>query len=116
MQLKEQSFEKMERPWEQTQGEVDQVMGSWIRPKENGTKEAWVAWNKELTQGSGQEADSYRTRSEGGVSEATRIGNWVGIGNRLGIDQERCQLLDREGEDYTGAEGRQNERDSDQRS
>ena len=45
----EQSFEKTEQAWEETQGEVDQVMGSWIRPKENGTKEAWVAWNKELT-------------------------------------------------------------------
>ena len=41
MQLKEQSFEKTERPWEQTQGEVDQVMGSQVGPKEKGTKEAW---------------------------------------------------------------------------
>ena len=45
----EQSFEKTEQAWEQTQGEVDQVMGSPIRPKENGTKEARVAWNKELS-------------------------------------------------------------------
>ena len=41
MQLKEQSFEKTERLWEQTQGEVNQVMGSWIGPKEKGTKETW---------------------------------------------------------------------------
>ena len=40
MQLKEQSFEKTERLWEQTQGEVDQVMRSRIGPKEKGTKEA----------------------------------------------------------------------------
>ena len=40
VQLKEQSFEKTERPWEQTQGEVDQVMGSQVGPKEKGTKEA----------------------------------------------------------------------------
>ena len=37
----EQSFEKVEQPWEQTQGEVDPVMGSRIIPKEKGTKEAW---------------------------------------------------------------------------
>ena len=49
MQLKEQSFEKMEQVWEETQGEVDQVMGSRIGPKENGTKEAWVVRNKELS-------------------------------------------------------------------
>ena len=77
----EQSFENMEQAWEETQGEVDQVMGSQIGPKEKGTKEAWVAWNKELTRGSGPEADSDRTRSEGGVSKATRIGHRVGIGN-----------------------------------
>ena len=57
------------------------MMGSRIGPKENGTKEAWVARNKELTQGSGPEVDSYGTRSEDGVSKATRIGNCVGIGN-----------------------------------
>ena len=112
----EQSFEKTKQPWEQTQGEVNQVMGSQIRPKEKGTKEAWVVWNKELTQGSGPEADSYRTRSEGGVSKATRIGNCVGIGNQLGIDREWRQLLDREGEGYTGAEGRWNEQGLDRRS
>ena len=56
-------------------------MGSRIGPKENGTKEAWVAQNKELTWGSGPEADSYGTRSEDSVSEATWIGNHVGIGN-----------------------------------
>ena len=116
MQLKEQSFEKTERSWEQIQGEVNQVMGSWIGPKENGTKEAWVVWNKELTQGSGLEADSYGTRSEGGVSKVTRIGNHVVIGNRLGIDWEWRQLLDREGEGYAGGEGRWNEQGSDQRS
>ena len=77
----EQSFEKTEQVWEETQGEVNQVMGSWIRPKENGTKGAWVAQNKELTQGSGPEVDSYRTRSEDGVSKVTWIGNCVGIGN-----------------------------------
>ena len=77
----EQSFEKTEQAWEQTQGEVDQVMGSQIGPKKKGTKEAWVARNKEPTRGSGPEADSYGTRSEDGVSEATWIGNRVGIGN-----------------------------------
>ena len=45
----EQSFEKTEQAWEETQGEVNQVMGSWIGPKENGTKEAQVARNKELS-------------------------------------------------------------------
>ena len=34
----EQSFEKTEQLREQTQGEVDQVMGSQIGPKENGNK------------------------------------------------------------------------------
>ena len=51
VQLKRQSFEKTEQAWEETQGEVDQVMGSQIGPKENGTKEAQVAWNKELKSG-----------------------------------------------------------------
>ena len=77
----EQSFEKTEQAWEETQGEVDQVMGSRIRPKENGTKEAQVVQNKELTWGSRPEADSYGTRSEDGVSKVTRIGNHIGIGN-----------------------------------
>ena len=72
---------RRQQVWEETQGEVNQVMGSRIRPKENGTKEARVARNKELTCGSGPEADSYRIRLEGDVSKATRIGNWVGIGN-----------------------------------
>ena len=89
VQLKRQSFEKTERPWEETQGEVDQVMGSWIRPKEKGTKEAWVARNKELTRGSGPEADSYGTRPEGDVTEAARIGNCVGIGKSSEIDWEQ---------------------------
>ena len=53
----EQSFEKTEQVWEQTQGEVDQVMGSPIGPKENGTKEARVVRNKELS-------TRKRTRSE----------------------------------------------------
>ena len=39
----------MEQVWEETQGEVDQVMGSRIGPKENGKKEARVAQNKELS-------------------------------------------------------------------
>ena len=111
----EQSF-KTERVWEETQGEVDQVMGSRIGPKENETKEAWVVWNKELTRGSGTEADSYGTRSEDGVSKVTRIGNRLGIGNWLGIDREWHQSLDCEGESYAGAEGRRSERDLDQRS
>ena len=84
----EQSFEKTEQAWEETQGEVDQVMGSRIGPKENGTKEAWVARNKELTRGSGPEADSDGTRSEGGVSKVTWIGNHVAIGNWSGINRE----------------------------
>ena len=37
----EQPFEETKQPWEQTQGEEDQVMGSRVGPKENGTKEAW---------------------------------------------------------------------------
>ena len=77
----EQSFEKMEQAWEETQRAVNQVMGSGIGPKENGTKEAWVARNKELTHGSGLEADLYGIRLEGDVGKATRIGNRVGIGN-----------------------------------
>ena len=56
-------------------------MGSRIRPKENGTKEAQVARNKELTHGNKWEADSYGIRLEGDVSKATWIGNRVGIGN-----------------------------------
>ena len=56
-------------------------MGSWIGPKENGTKEAWVARNKELTRGSGPEANSYGTRSEDDVTKAALIGNCVEIGN-----------------------------------
>ena len=55
------------------------MMGSRIGPKENGTKEAWVARTKELTHGSGPEADSYGIRPEGDVSKATRIGNRVGV-------------------------------------
>ena len=111
----EQSFEKMEQVWEETQGEVDQVMGSRIGPKEKGTKEAWVVQNKELTRGSGPEADSYGTRSEDGISKATWIGNRVVIGNWSGINREWRQLLNCEGEGYAGAEGRLNERDSDQK-
>ena len=57
------------------------MMGSWIRPKENGTKEAWVAQNKELTCGSGLEVDLYGIKPEGYIGKATRIGNRVGIGN-----------------------------------
>ena len=37
----EQSFKKTEQLWEQTKGEVDQVMGSQSGPKKKGTKEAW---------------------------------------------------------------------------
>ena len=57
------------------------MMESRIGPKENGTKEARVARDKELTRGSGPEADLYGIRPEGDVSKATRIGNRVGIGN-----------------------------------
>ena len=57
------------------------MMGSRIGPKENGTKEARVARNKELARGSRPEADSYGIRPEGDVSKATRIGNRVVIGN-----------------------------------
>ena len=56
MQLKEQSFEKMEQLWEQTQGEVDQVMRSWIGPKEKGTKEAL---------GGAEQGTNLRKRNEG---------------------------------------------------
>ena len=51
MQLKEQSFEKTEQPWEKTQGEVNQVMGSRIGPKEKGTKEAWGGAEEGTEQG-----------------------------------------------------------------
>ena len=71
----------MEQAWEETQGEVNQVMGSRIGPKENGTKEAQVARNKELTRGSGPEADSYGIRSEDDITKAALIGNRVEIGN-----------------------------------
>ena len=81
VQLKRQSFEKTEQAWEQTQGEVDQVMGSQIRPKEKETKEAWGGVEHGLTRGSRPEADLYGTRSEDGISKATWIGNRVGIGN-----------------------------------
>ena len=48
----EQSFEKTGQLWEQTQGEVDQVMGSWIGPEKKGTKEAWGSGqSKELNTG-----------------------------------------------------------------
>ena len=71
----EQSFEKTEQAWEETQGEVDQVIGSRIGPKENGTKEARVARNKELARGSGPEANSYGTRAVNDVTKAEQIGN-----------------------------------------
>ena len=58
VQLKEQSFEKTEQPWEHTQGEVDQVMRSRIRPKEKGTKEAL---------GGVEEGTNLRKRNEGGL-------------------------------------------------
>ena len=59
------------------------------------TKEKWnkggleVAWNKELTWGSGLEADLYGTRPEGDITKVAQIGNHVGIGNLLGVDWER---------------------------
>ena len=102
----EQSFEKTERAWEETQGEVDQVMGSRIGPKENGTKEAWVARNKELNRGSGLEVDLYETRAAGDVTKV----EW--IGNLSGIDREWQQLLNRESGSYAGAERRRDKRDS----
>ena len=92
------------------------MMRSRIGPKEKGTKEVWVAQNKELTQGSRLEVDSYGTRSEGGISKVTQIGNRVGIGNMSGINWEGRRLLDHEGEGYAGAEGRRNKQDSDRRS
>ena len=55
-------------------------------------------------------ADSYGTRAAGDFTKVAQIGN------SLGIYWEWRQLLDHEGEGYTGAEGRQNEQDSDQRS
>ena len=70
-----------------------------------------MAWNKELTRGSRLEADSDGTRLEDGVTKATWIGNHVGIGNMLGIDQEGRSSLNREGGGYAGVEGRQNEWD-----
>ena len=42
--------------------------------------------NKELTQGSRMKVDSYRTRPEGDVSEAARIGNHVGIRKSSGTE------------------------------
>ena len=62
------------------------MMGSQIGPKEKGTKEAWVARNKELPRGSGPEADLYRTRPEGDVTEVAQIGNRVGIGKLSGTE------------------------------
>ena len=75
-----------------------------------------MARNKELTRGSGPEADSYGMRSEGGVSKVTQIGSHVGIGNWSGIDWKWRRSLDCEGEGYAGAEGRRNEWDSNQKS
>ena len=75
-----------------------------------------MAWNKELTWGSRPEADSDRTRLEGGISKATLIGNCVGIGNWSGIDRDWRRLLDLEGEGYTGVEGRRNGWDSNRKS
>ena len=76
-----------------------------------GTKECWKRQqHKELTRGSGMKANSYETRPESDVTEAARIGKLSGIG------QEQRQLLNCEGEGYTGAEGRWNERDLDWRS
>ena len=48
----------MEQPWEETQGEVDQVMGSWIGPKKKGTKEAW---------GGAEQGANPRKWNEGGL-------------------------------------------------
>ena len=75
-----------------------------------------VVWNKELTWESRPEVDLYGTRSEGGVSKVTWIGNRVGIGNWSEIDQEWRWSLNCEGEGYTGVEGRQNEQDSNRKS
>ena len=56
----EQSFEKMEQAWEETQGEVDQVMGSQIGQRKE---------QRRLGSGAEQgtkngEADRKRTRTE----------------------------------------------------
>ena len=75
-----------------------------------------MARNKDLTRGSGPEADSDGTRLEGGISEATWIGNRVGIGNMSGIDREGRRSLNHEGEGYAGAEGRQDRWDPNQKS
>ena len=75
-----------------------------------------MAQNKELTRGSGPEADLYRTRSEGGISKVTQIGNCVGIENWSGIDWKWHLSLNCEGEGYAGAEGRRNEWESNQKS
>ena len=75
-----------------------------------------MAWNKELTQGSGMGVDSYGTRAAGDITKAARIGNHLMIGNSSGIDWEQRRLLNHEGESYTGAEGRRSEQDSDRRS
>ena len=61
----EQSFEKTEQLWEQTQGEVNQVMGSQIGPKKKGTKEAWVVRNKELITGKRTESQLIRNKIRG---------------------------------------------------
>ena len=61
----EQSFEKTEQVWEETQGEVNQVMGSRIGPKENGTKEARVAQNKELSTGKRTGSELIRNKIRG---------------------------------------------------
>ena len=66
VQLKEQSFGKMEQLWEQTQGEVDQVMGSQIGPKEKGTKEAW---------GGMEQGTNPRKRNGGGLVQ-NKIKGW----------------------------------------
>ena len=48
-----------------------------------------MAWNKELTRGSGMGADLYGTRAAGDVTKAAQIGNRVVIGNSSGINWEQ---------------------------
>ena len=86
------------------------MMGSQIRPKKGKQRRLRGGTEQGTKHG---EANWRRTRTEqeqaGDVTKVAWIGNCVVIGNSSGINQERRQLLDREGESYAGAEGRQNE-------
>ena len=107
----EQSFEKTEQLWEQIQREVDQMMGSRIRPKKrNKGGLGGGSGTRNYTRGSGPEVNLYGTRAAGDVTKVEQIGN------SLGIDWEWQQLLNHESRSYAGVERRQDRCDFNRRS